>query len=104
MAALPAATASVHAPAPTSAMLRGAINRRMSIVGMFQRGFKAIWRDSGPNESRAAGDNLRAFNFAVTASGKVAPAGVAPWRTCISIISTDAAGLGSRLQTKVQPA
>jgi hypothetical protein len=33
-AALPAATASVHAVAPMSAMLRGAINRPMSPVRM----------------------------------------------------------------------
>jgi len=34
MVALPAATASVHALAPISAMLRGAIKRRMSEDGI----------------------------------------------------------------------
>jgi hypothetical protein len=66
MAALPAATASVQAPAPTTAMLRGAINRRMS-VGMSQPRFNSILREAGANASRAAEDIFSALSFSMTA-------------------------------------
>ena len=76
--ALSAATASVQAPEPISAMLRGRIKRAISIFGMGQLRRRASWREGGAKSAAPGPAALNEPRRASVSSGIAAALTVSP--------------------------